>query len=86
MKHEIKAMEPEFLDKYSRFLGISLDGNLQVVTNLQQTYSNAVPITCQQDVFVPSLLTSCQAQHRLVTRLLSQQTCYKLFKQLVIIL
>jgi hypothetical protein len=25
MKHEIKAMEPEFLDKYSRFLGISLD-------------------------------------------------------------
>jgi hypothetical protein len=37
--------------------------NAQVVTNLQQTCSNAVPTTCQQDVFavlVPSLLTSCQ--------------------------
>jgi hypothetical protein len=36
--------------------------NAQVVTNLQQTCSNAVPTTCQQDVFallVPSLLTSC---------------------------
>jgi hypothetical protein len=34
----------------------------QVVTNLQQTCSNAVPTTCQQDVFallVPSLLTTC---------------------------
>jgi hypothetical protein len=34
--------------------------NAQVVTNLQQTGSNAVPTTCQQDVFallVPSLLT-----------------------------
>ena len=42
----------------------------QVVTNLQQTCSNAVPTTCQQDVFallVPSLLTSCQ---RLVGNLL----------------
>jgi hypothetical protein len=31
-------------------------------TNLQQTCSNAVPTTCQQDVFallVPSLLTTC---------------------------
>jgi hypothetical protein len=37
--------------------------NAQVVTNLQQTCSNDVPTTCQQDVFallVPSLLTSCQ--------------------------
>jgi hypothetical protein len=37
--------------------------NAQIVTNLQQTCSNAVPTTCQQDVFallVPSLLTSCQ--------------------------
>jgi hypothetical protein len=56
-----------------------------VVTNLQQTCSNAVPTTCQQDVFallVPSLLTSCQ---RLVDNLLrgcwAQQTCYKLFQQ-----
>jgi hypothetical protein len=48
--------------------GINLDliysrKNAQVVTNLQQTCSNAVPTTCQQDVFallVPSLLTSCQ--------------------------
>ena len=44
--------------------------NTQVVTNLQQTCSNAVPTTCQQDVFallVPSLLTSCE---RLVDNLL----------------
>jgi hypothetical protein len=44
--------------------------NAQVVTNLEQTCSNAVPTTCQQDVFsllVPSLLTSCQ---RLVDNLL----------------
>jgi hypothetical protein len=36
--------------------------NAQVVTNLQQTCSNAVPTTCQQVVFallVPSLLTTC---------------------------
>jgi hypothetical protein len=36
--------------------------NAQVVTNLQQTCSNAVPTACQQDVFallVPSLLTTC---------------------------
>ena len=35
---------------------------IQVVTNLQQTCNNAVPTTCQQDVFpllVPSLFTSC---------------------------
>ena len=34
-----------------------------VFLNLQQTYTNAVPTTCQQDVLamlVPSLLTSCQ--------------------------
>jgi hypothetical protein len=44
--------------------------NAQVVTNLQQTCSNAVPTTCQQDVFAllfPSLLTSYQ---RLVDNLL----------------
>jgi hypothetical protein len=36
--------------------------NAQVVTSLQQTCSNAVPTTCQQDVFallVSSLLTTC---------------------------
>jgi hypothetical protein len=36
--------------------------NAQVVTNVQKTCSNAVPTTCQQDVFallVPSLLTTC---------------------------
>ena len=64
--------------------------NAQVVANLQQTCNNAVPTTCQQDVFallVPSLLTSCQ---RLVDNLLqgcsAQQTCYKFFQQLVIVL
>jgi hypothetical protein len=44
--------------------------NAQVVTSLQQTCSNAVPKTCQQDVFallVPSMLTSCK---RLVDNLL----------------
>jgi hypothetical protein len=44
--------------------------NAQVATNLQQTCSNAVPTTCQQDVFallVPSLLASFQ---RLVDNLL----------------
>jgi hypothetical protein len=65
--------------------------NAQVVTNLQQTCSNAVPTTCQQVVFsllVPSLLASCQ---RLVDNLLqaccrAQQTCHKLFQQLVFVL
>jgi 3-methyladenine DNA glycosylase Tag len=36
--------------------------NAQVVTNLQQTCSNAVPTTCQQDVFallVDKLPTAC---------------------------
>ena len=36
--------------------------NAQVVTDLQQTCSNSVSTTCQQDVFallVPSLLTTC---------------------------
>jgi hypothetical protein len=36
--------------------------NAQVVTNLEQTCRNAVPTTCEQDVFallVPSLLTTC---------------------------
>jgi hypothetical protein len=58
--------------------------NAQVVTNLQQTCSNAVPTTCQQDVFallVPSLLTSWH----LATSLLSSTdlsqvvatTCYR---------
>jgi hypothetical protein len=40
--------------------------NAHVVTNLQQTCSNAAPTTCQQDVFallVPSLLTSFQQLH-----------------------
>ena len=44
--------------------------NAQVATNLQQTCSNAVPTTCQQDVFAllaPSLFASCQ---RLVDNLL----------------
>jgi hypothetical protein len=49
--------------------------NAQVVTNLQQTCSNVVPTTCQQDVFallVPRLLTSCQRLvDKLATRLLS---------------
>jgi hypothetical protein len=53
--------------------------NAEVVTNVQQSCSNAVPTTCQQDVFallVPSLLTSCQ---RLVDNLL--QGCW--FNRLV---
>jgi hypothetical protein len=47
--------------------------NAQVVTNLQQTCSNVVPITCQQDVLallVPNLLTTCYKDvelNRLVT-------------------
>jgi hypothetical protein len=53
--------------------------NAQVVTNLQQTCSNAVPTTCQQyacSQLVDNLLQGCWAQ----------QTCRKLFQQLVIIL
>jgi hypothetical protein len=48
--------------------------NAQVVTNLQQTCSNAVPTTCQQDVrtacsqLVDKLLTACW---QLATRSLS---------------
>jgi hypothetical protein len=45
--------------------------NAQFVTNLQQTYTNAVSTTCQQDVFallVPKLSTPCL---QLATRLLS---------------
>ena len=45
--------------------------NAQVVKNLQQTCSNVVPTTCQQDVFallVPILLTS--VRQRLVDNLL----------------
>jgi hypothetical protein len=71
-------------------LNIMTRKNAQVVTNLQKTFSNAVPTTCQQDVFalfVPSLMTRCQ---RLVDNLLqgcwAQQICYKLFQQLVIVL
>ena len=66
--------------------------NAQVVTKLQQTCSIAVPTTCQQDVLallVPSLLTSCQdlvKTYCKVPRLFIQQTCYKLFQQLVIVL
>ena len=51
--------------------------NAQVVTNLQQTCSNAVPTTCQQDVFallVPSLMSTACWQ------------LYKLFQPLVIAL
>jgi hypothetical protein len=46
-----------------RLLRVHIREKAQVVTNLQQTCSNAVPTTCQQDAFallVPSLLTSCQ--------------------------
>jgi hypothetical protein len=46
----------------------------QVVTNLQQTCSNAVPTTCQQDVFallVPSLLNSTDLLQVVPT------TCYR---------
>jgi hypothetical protein len=45
--------------------------NVEVVTNLQQTCSNVVPTTCQQDVFallVAKLPTACR-QHAI--RLLS---------------
>jgi hypothetical protein len=45
-----------------RFSRVYTRKNAQVVTNLQQTCSNAVPTTCQQDVFallVPSLLATC---------------------------
>ena len=57
--------------------------------DVQQTCSNAVPTTCQQNVFaplVPSLLTSCQwLVDNLLTRLLSSTdllqvvptTCYR---------
>jgi hypothetical protein len=79
-----------FATSYSIYSPPNTRKNAQVVTNLQQTCSNAVPTTCQQDVFallVPSLLTSCQ---RLVNNLLqgcwAQQTCYKLFQQFVIVL
>jgi hypothetical protein len=46
----------------SRSYGTHTRKNAQVVTNLQQTCTNAVPTTCQQDVFallVPSLSTTC---------------------------
>jgi hypothetical protein len=55
---------------------------------LQQTCSNAVPTTCQQDVFtlvVPSLLTTCYdvvELNRLVTSW-AQQTCYVVSDNLV---
>jgi hypothetical protein len=46
------------------FFTIYARNNAQVVTNLQQTCSNAVRTTCQQDavfvLLVPSLLTTCQ--------------------------
>jgi hypothetical protein len=56
--------------------------NAQVVTNLQQICSNAVPTTCQHDVFallVPSLLTTCYKVVEL-NRLLLQvvpTTCHR---------
>jgi hypothetical protein len=55
---------------------------------LQQTCSNAVSTTCQQDVFallVPSLLTSCLVDN-LLQGCWAQQTYHKLFQQLVIVL
>jgi hypothetical protein len=61
--------------------GVYLRKNAQVVTNLQQTCSNAVPTTSQQDVFVllvPSLLTTCYKVvklDRLVTSF--PTTCYR---------
>ena len=62
--------------------------NAQVVTNLQQTSSNIVPLTtCQQDVFallIPSLLTSYR-RLVLLQGCSTQQTCYKFFQQLVIV-
>ena len=88
----VKTRQPRTRADYPRFRGNYTRKNAQVVTNLQQTCSNAVPTTCQQDVFVllvPSLLTTCQ---RLVDNLIaatgccSQQICYKLFQQLVIVL
>ena len=61
--------------------------NAQVVT----TCSNAVLTTCQQDVLallVPSLLTSCQrfVGGNLLQGCWAQQTCCKLFQQLIIVL
>jgi hypothetical protein len=58
----------------------------QVVTNLQQTYSNAVPTICQQDVFALLVATACW---QLATRLLNLTDLFqqdKLFQQLVIVL
>jgi hypothetical protein len=52
--------------------------NAQVVTNLQQTCSNAVPTTCQQDVFalpVPSLLTRLLSSTDLLQ--VAPTTCYR---------
>ena len=42
----------------------------QVVTNLQQTCSNAVPTTCQQDVFATSHCLFPACCQRLVDNLL----------------
>jgi hypothetical protein len=61
---QTKATMACWLHRY-KFSKICVDRtrkNAQVVTNLQQTCSNAVPTTCQQDVFAllaPSLLTTC---------------------------
>ena len=67
----IKCLKKELLQELTDIKQLGyVRKNAQVVTNLQQTCSNAVPTTCQQDVFallVPSLLTSCQ---RLVDNLL----------------
>jgi hypothetical protein len=46
--------------------------NAQVVTNLQQTCSNAVPTTCQQDVLSHCLFLACQ---QVINS--SLKTCYK---------
>jgi hypothetical protein len=83
------------VDKFSTACWQVLNGSTACSQRLWSEYCptgfvSMVPTTCEQDVFallVPSLLTSCQ---RLVDNLLqgcwAQQTCYKLFQQLVIVL
>jgi hypothetical protein len=66
-------------------VGLYTRKNAQVVTNLQQTC--AVLTTCQQNVFallVDKLSTTCW--QLAIQGSWAQQTCYKLFEQLVIVL
>jgi hypothetical protein len=71
-------------------IGICKSKNAQVVTNLQQTCSNAVPTTCQQDVFallVPSSLTSYYKVvelNRLVTSCSNLSSCNSTICQQVV--